>query len=362
MMAGQSMRTLVSLSCVAVLMATTMLVRPLAADSPSPVFVRMEQYFDSLRRHVGIPGLSAAILLNGRVAWERGFGHADISRALAAAPDTPYHVGELTQTFTSVLLMECVERGTLSLDELVQAYRSSAPALATIRHAVTQTAGATPPGSRFTYDTGQWPRLSAIVNACAGVDHRLALGTLLARTAMRDSVPGPEWASPSASLALAAGEPTVERYQGVLARLATPYRVDRPGSATPSSIAVTGLDGSTGLISTARDLGEFLVSLEREVPLRAGTLQAMWSPFVTSAGQPTPTGLGWFVQQHNGMRVVWQFGTLPHGGGALLVSVPERRLALVLLANSDRLNAPYALTEGDLTRSPFARTFLSFFL
>jgi CubicO group peptidase (beta-lactamase class C family) len=355
------MRALTLSASVAVIIATGAFVSPPVVDAQSPVLTRMEQYLESLRRHVGIPGMSGAIVINGRIAWERGMGLADVASATPAAPDTLYHIGELTQVFTSVMLLQCVERGTLSLDELVQSYKSSAPANATIRHALSHTAGVVPPGSRFEYDAGQLPRLSGVVDVCMRRDHRLALGDLLMQSAMYDSVPGPEWSSPLATLASGAGN-AAGRYQQSLSRLATPYRVDRPGAAAPTSVAIRELDGGRGLLSTARDLAEFSASLDRQIPLSSNALSLMWSPFVTTSGQASPTALGWFTQSFNGNRVVWQFGTLPDAGAALMVVVPERRLTLVLLANSDRLNAPYVLSEGDVTRSPFARTFLSFFL
>ena len=43
---------------------------------------------------------------------------------------------------------------------------------------------------------------------------------------------------------------------------------------------------------------------------------------------------------------------------ALILKVPDQRLALILLANSEGLSAPYGLADGDVTRSSFARAFL----
>ena len=49
-----------------------------------------ERYTDSLRQQTGIPAISAVIVKNGHVDWERGFGQQDIERNILAAPDTPY--------------------------------------------------------------------------------------------------------------------------------------------------------------------------------------------------------------------------------------------------------------------------------
>jgi CubicO group peptidase (beta-lactamase class C family) len=85
------------------------------------------RYLEALRRQLGIPGLSAVIVQDGRVVWERGLGLQDVENRVAAAVETPYRIASLTKTFTSVLLLRCVERGTLDLDEPIQRYTTAIP-------------------------------------------------------------------------------------------------------------------------------------------------------------------------------------------------------------------------------------------
>ena len=42
--------------------------------------------------------------------------------------------------------------------------------------------------------------------------------------------------------------------------------------------------------------------------LPADLLSVAWSNVTTSSGAPLPSGLGWFVQNYNGERLVWHFG------------------------------------------------------
>jgi len=44
------------------------------------------------------------------------------------------------------------------------------------------------------------------------------------------------------------------------------------------------------------------------------------------------------------------------------LKLPERKLTLLLLANSDGLSAPFSLGAGDVTRSAFAGSFLRIFV
>src|SRR5204863_5795446 len=45
---------------------------------------QFQQSLDSLRRQYGIPGLSAAIVNNGRITWEAGFGFQDVENQIPA--------------------------------------------------------------------------------------------------------------------------------------------------------------------------------------------------------------------------------------------------------------------------------------
>ncbi len=80
----------------------------------------------------------------------------------------------------------------------------------------------------------------------------------------------------------------------------------------------------------------------------------MWTP----AGATIPYGLGWFVTDLLGERVVWHTGLWEGAYSALYVKVPALRATLILLANSDGLRWESRLDEAALERSPFVRAFL----
>ena len=117
-----------------------------------------------------------------------------------------------------------------------------------------------------------------------------------------------------------------------------------------------------GLISTVRDFAKFDLALRQGFLLEPETLAAAWRAPLGAGGVPLPHGLGWFVQSYKGEAVVWQFGLGEDASSSLAVTLPARGLTLILMANSDRLVKPFALSEGDVTVSPFARVFLSLFV
>ena len=87
-----------------------------------------------------------------------------------------------------------------------------------------------------------------------------------------------------------------------------------------------------------------------------------WQPTLQADGRPvSPHALGWFVQTYDGKPLVWQFGVIPDAYSALLLTLPQRGVTLVLLANSDGLVSPFPLATGDISASPFARLFVNLF-
>jgi CubicO group peptidase (beta-lactamase class C family) len=331
-----------------------------------------EQYLEALRVQARIPGMSAAIVQEGEVVWERGFGFQDVENGVRAAPDTPYPLNDLSQTFAALLLLQCVERGRLDLDARVTDFVPAFPAgAASVAHVLSHTSDATPPGSAFKYDPARFNQLTGVAEACSGSTYRRLLATsLLEKLALTDSVPGHDLETPDA-LNLPEGLFTraeLERYAAVLARVARPYRVDRNGRPVRSEYPPKEIGAAGGVISSVRDLARLDAALDRdndpefpdELLLQRETLDLAWQA-VPSADGRIPTGLGWFVQIHNGRRIVWHFGIMRDGFSSLVVKLPDRRITLILLANSDGLSAPFPLAEGDVTTSFFARVFLRIF-
>jgi CubicO group peptidase (beta-lactamase class C family) len=96
-------------AAVVTLLALGALGRSAEAQSSLPIAL-FERYVEALRQQAGIPGMSAAIVQNGRVVWDKGFGYRDVDGLDNANADTPYPILDLTQTMSStVLLQQCME-------------------------------------------------------------------------------------------------------------------------------------------------------------------------------------------------------------------------------------------------------------
>jgi hypothetical protein len=124
-----------------------------------------ERYLEPLRVQAGIPGLSAAIVQDRQIVWERGLGFADVEASIAARADTPYGVADLTQTFTAILLGICAERGLVQPDyQLRSLLPQSTETSATLRQFLTHTSG---PTGAFRYEPARFALLTGVVELCA---------------------------------------------------------------------------------------------------------------------------------------------------------------------------------------------------
>ncbi|MEQ1896358.1 MAG: serine hydrolase domain-containing protein [Vicinamibacterales bacterium] len=332
---------------------------PQGTSAQNLAFSLFERYLESLRKQGGIPGFTGVVIQDGVILWERGFGVRSMDGNLPATADTPYSVGGLTQAVSATLALRCVESGAVGLDVPVARWAPQAPAGLTIG----QLLGHRAPGEDFRYDEARFSLLTPIVEDCSDNSVAEAVASeVLDRLAMGRSVPGADLVVPGAEIRERFSGAALAHYAAVMAEAASPYRVDRSGRATRTDLPPSSLTASSGLIASGRDMAGFAAALFDGTLINEDSRQLAWTNQLTAAGRATPAGLGWFVQTYRGETVAWQFGSVPNAYSSLLLVLPNRRLAFILLANSDGLSAPFPLAAGDVTASPFAQLFLGTFL
>jgi CubicO group peptidase (beta-lactamase class C family) len=342
------------------LLAVGMLSGQQSVFTPGGTLPLLDAYLEPLRLQAGIPGMSAAVLSDGELVWEKGYGFQNIATRERPTADTPYLVGDMSSTLAAILLLQCVEQRRVGLDDPFSRYGLAAPEPdATLRGILSH---APPPPARepFIYSPERYETLTGLMEWCAPQSYRKSVAhRVLHRISMNDSVPGTDLLNPDFSLpADLFEEGEVARYRTTLSRLAVPYKVTGRTKTERSEIPEIPMSATGGLVTTARDLGRLDSWLDHRDLLFDETLAAAWRPAADRNGIPSPMGLGWFVQYYRNERVVWHFGFVPNAYSSLILKLPDRKLTFILLANSDGLSAPYNLQAGDVTRSVFAALFL----
>ena len=342
-----------------VLAATVVIAQQPPVFTPFGALPVLDNYLEAFRKQTGIPGMSAAVVRDGVIIWEKGYGYQYTASRIPATPVTPYLVGDLSGTVAAVLLLQCSERRQLYLDDPIRKYGGELPeANVTIAQVLSHTT----PGLEepFTYSPERYAQLTAVMEHCGEArSYRKSVALLLDSAAMQNSVPGTDlW---HLDTVLREGEfdgDTVDRYRRVLDRMAVPYKVDTRLRAEKTELPPITMNASGGLVTTVRDLARLDAMLDSNGILLQETLDTAWNPVASGVGLVSPMGLGWFVQSHNGERVVWHFGNIGNAYSALLLKLPERKLTFILLANSDGLSATFQLPAGNVTKSLFATLFL----
>jgi len=96
-----------------------LLLEPLLWDRPETMHL-----LDRMMMH-GVPGLSVALIDDGRLAWARAYGVREVDGQDTVTPETRFQAGSISKAVTATAVMRLVQEGRLDLDEDVNAYLRS---------------------------------------------------------------------------------------------------------------------------------------------------------------------------------------------------------------------------------------------
>lgn len=336
---------------------------PAIAQAVPPTASALAEFsraLDSLRQRLAIPGLSAAIAFRDSVIWSNGFGYADRERRIPATAHTPYEIASVSKPFGAILLLRLVEAGKVSLDDPMSKYSSDYHSDSVhVRHVFTMTSSGVP-GTLYQYDGDAYANLFDVIVKASGRRYReLVSNDILIPLGMTETSPGNDLQAGQPAMDAMLGAANASRYDEVMSRLATPYKVDSTGAVVVSHETLFQLSPANGIVSTVLDLAKFDRAIDHDALISSATKRAMWTPARAPDGHAFPYALGWFVQDNDGARIIWHNGNLPERYSALYFKLPDAGLSFFLLANSDALSMPFKLALGDVTRSAFACAFLN---
>jgi CubicO group peptidase (beta-lactamase class C family) len=95
----------------------------LAAPDPGMAAPTTDEAIDAVvlraQSHFGIPGLSVAVMLGGRIVYAKGFGLADVASGSTAEARTVYPIGSIAKQFTAAAVLKLAADGRLALADPV---------------------------------------------------------------------------------------------------------------------------------------------------------------------------------------------------------------------------------------------------
>lgn len=343
-----------------------------------------------------IPGIAAAVVVDGETVWARGFGYADVESRRAVTTDTIFTLASVSKTVIALAMMQAVEQGSLSLDESIDVhlpFRVKHPDFPdrpiTARQLATHTSGIVDNDAVY----------ESAINYHPGGDNPLTLGEFLRRylragdtyysseANFSRSTPGSNWQYSNVGAALAGYlvETAVAMPFDVYcrrhifaplqmhstgwnlqeidaARLAVAYaEKDGKFQAYPLYGLATWPDG--GLRTTVSDLARFLAMVMQggvagEVRVAApATIAEMLKPQGMSAttkrfpGRTMPQGIFWYrVLDGEGRAAYWGHWGSDPGVLTVMAFDPQRRIGAVVLSNIDASTSRAAALQAVLDR------------
>jgi D-alanyl-D-alanine carboxypeptidase len=292
------------------------------------------------------PGIALAVVRDGRIVYEAGFGKADVAAHRPVTAETPFAVGSVSKQLTAAAIMLLVRAHKIALDDALAKYVPILPNAKqiTLRMLLNQTSG-----------LHNYPLLSEHAWPLHGP---IALSKIIAilATDKPDFVPGTKWEYSNANYAVLAA--VAEKVSGMpfgdflRERVFAPLQMNDSGygyaaqqtgrvavgyvGATPETPPLS-LDlgsGAGAVVSSAHDLALWDISLMGATLLSKTEIARMWRPGQLRDGSVTDYAMGWVPANVAGHREVWHNGLAPGAGGYCYNAIfPADNLAVAVLTN-----------------------------
>ncbi|MEP7213054.1 MAG: serine hydrolase [Acidobacteriota bacterium] len=317
----------------------------------------IEEKTEARRKELGIPGMSLVIVKDGEIVYAKGLGYKDFEKKIAVTEDTQFAIGSATKAFTALTVLMAQDEGKLSLDD------SPKKAL--------------PYFKMFDPETDKNITIRDLLSHASGLN-RTDLAMITGKLSRAELIQVAGQAKPTAKLRekfqyqnlmfTAAGEiaATVEKkpWEKLVAE-----RIFKPLGMKNSNLSIRELEKSkdhsfgynynfdtkettrlpyrgieqvspAGAInSSARDMAEWL-----KFVLNGGTVGGKrlvsengFSEWLKPQMKISPNGksaygLGWFIQEWNGLKVIQHGGNID-GFNSMVAMIPEKKLGFVMLTN-----------------------------
>jgi CubicO group peptidase (beta-lactamase class C family) len=305
--------------------------------------------------HADGPGAAVAVLRDGEVVLERGYGSAQIEHQVPITPATIFHVASVTKQFTTFAVALLAARGELSLDDDIHFHIPELPDFdhrITLRQLIHHTSGI----------RDQWELLALAgwrLDDVITKDHVLGLAsrqrelnfvpgsehlysnmgyTLLAEVVERTTgQPFPEWMRENVFEPLGMASTHMhDDHEHVVPGRAYSYRGNREEGWRNAVLSYANA-GATSLFTTAGDLARWLRNFETADVGGPSLIEAMRERAVLSSGDTIPYAFAIVRGEHRG-RVTWSHGGADAGFRSVVLHIPEEGLGVVVLSNHAGFN------------------------
>jgi D-alanyl-D-alanine carboxypeptidase len=322
---------------------------------------QIDDYITTQMQRLHIPGVSLAVVRDGRTIKAQGYGFANLELKAPATKETVYEIGSTSKQFTATAIMMLVEDGKIHLDDSITKYFPEAPQEwrgIMIRHLLSHTSGiqnhvAVPhwldvfrtnlafetapprdellkmffklpiefqPGESWAYDNTGYYLLGIIIEKASGKSYWQFLDERIFK--------------PLGMIATRNTDP-----QPIVPNRASGYEWKNDHFENRPVLLPAIAFSAGSFLSTVEDMTRWDAALDGEKLLKKPSLKQMWTAATAKDGADAPFnyGFGWFIEKYHGHRVVQHSGGTP-GFSSVIYRFLDDNLTIIILTNhADRI-------------------------
>ncbi len=295
-----------------------------------------------------IPGLSIAVIRDGKVIKASGYGLANLELQTPATKDTVYEIGSISKQFAAEAVMLLVEEGKIDLDDSIRKYLpANAPDIwqkITVRNLLNHTSGLKDwteikefsyrreysaeefidlvksfpltfqPNNNWLYSNTNLPLIGIIVEKAGGKSFEDFVNERIIKPLNFASI-------------------RFKHQEDVVANRATGYvlRDDVWKNGEPFRPKIIAPSG--GILASAVDLAKWWEAVFQGRVVKQTSLEQMLKPTKINDGRNVAHGFAFFMDSFNGHKIVQHFGSTVGGFGSIVKYYPNEKITVAVINN-----------------------------
>lgn len=297
-----------------------------------------------------LPGLSVAVLRDGKVIRAGGYGVANLETQTPATKDTVYEIGSISKQFASEAVMLLVEEGKINLDDSIRKYLpANAPEIwqrITVRNLLNHTSGLKDwteikefsyrreyspeefialvkdfpltfqPNENWLYSNTNLPLIGIIIERASGKAYEDFVTERIIKPLYFPTI-------------------RFKHQEDVVPNRATGYewrnnRWENGEPFRPKIIAPSG-----GILASTIDLARWWEAVLQGRVVKQTSLEQMIKPTKINDGRSFAHGFAFFMDSFNGHKIIQHFGSTVGGFGSIVKYYPNEKVTIAVINNLD---------------------------
>lgn len=339
------------------------------ANSHKELKRKLDQLFESYTQYNRFIG-NVLISKGDEIIYQKSFGYADFEKKTKNSPLSIFAIASLTKSFTAVGIMKLVEDRKLTLTTPLSTYFPDfIPQYAeriTIQHLLNNSSGMQANIGRVDdAGNGLMPTINAVtldellekfkdseLNFEPGTAYEynnfgyLLLANIIEKISnqtyeeyMKQNVFSPAGMNATFSTSSVKSGQTAYPYFGLgmdaIENFESPFHS-------------SWLKGAADLNSTTPDLISFMKALDNGKLLKPATVNQLYNATQAMGVNDLTSGLGWVIGEKEGEKWIHNTGLLP-GYAAMMGSLPEKNMKVILLSNATSVNPVSSNFQGKIS-------------